>query len=132
MDESLRGRFILLTSLLVALVVVGFVLGGFYRRTARVTTLVLPVDVVVCAADEDCGQTNQIGCCPCELGGGQSAVNRGQRDLLKSFLHSACGGGVPCVGVPSCRTDLRPVCSDGRCILTEGGAGGGAPRRGNT
>jgi hypothetical protein len=117
MDSSLRLRFILLTSLFLAVIAVGLLVNAFYRETSRLTTVVLPPEITACAKDEDCGLSNMIGCCPCETGGGQGAINQGMGPQLKAFLHRACRKGVPCVNVFSCRDDLAPVCKHGRCKL---------------
>lgn len=117
MDESLRRKTIALGGLFVALVAVGLLLSGFYRNTARTRTLVIPFDVAECDEDDDCGLSNQVGCCPCEVGGGQGAVNTKKRLRLKAFLRRACRGRVSCVNVSTCRADLRPACKSDRCIL---------------
>ena len=85
MDRSLRIRFALLGGLFLTLLVLSLVLSSFYKATSRVKTLVLPPDVTSCSKDEDCGLTDQIGCCPCGSGGGQAAVNKRMRPQLKAF-----------------------------------------------
>lgn len=117
MDESLRGKAVTIVVLFVTLVAITTLLWGFYRRTARTRTLPVPFDVAACDADDDCGLTNQIGCCPCEVGGGQGAVNPHMRGLLKDFLRHACQGHTSCVAVSTCRTDLAPRCRDHQCEL---------------
>ena len=117
MDESLRRKTVLIvvTFVLLSMIMVLFV--GFYRRTARTRTLVLPFDVAACDDDSECGLVNQIGCCPCEAGGGQGAVNPHMRGLLKDFLHHACRQRTACIEVSTCRTDLEPHCRDHECVL---------------
>jgi len=117
---ELRTQAIVLTALFLAVAAVGFVLTTFYRETSSTTTLVIPADITGCESDDDCGVTGQIGCCPCEAGGGQGAVNKRMRGRLKSFLKRACGQRPACVVVAACRNDLRPVCVDGGCALTAG------------
>ncbi len=117
MDSALRLRFVLLGGLFLALIAVGLLLVSFYRETARATTVVIPADVLACDEDDDCGLANQIGCCSCEVGGGQGAVNKQMRVQLKGFLNRACRKGVSCVTVSTCRTDLRPACERKRCTL---------------
>ena len=131
---ELRTQAIVLTALFLAVAAVGFVLTTFYRETSRTTTFVIPADITGCESDDDCGVTDQIGCCPCEAGGGQGAVNKRMRVRLKGFLRRACGQRPACVMVAACRTDLRPVCADGGCTLTAGHAvassgRGGPPAR---
>ena len=117
MDESLPRKAVMIGVLFVTLATVVVLLGGFYRNTARTRTLVLPFDVAACDADDDCGLTNQIGCCPCEAGGGQGAVNPHMRSLLKDFIRHACQRRTACIEVSACRTDLQPRCRDHRCVL---------------
>ena len=117
MTDSLRVQSIVLGALFLALVVVGFVLSSFYRGTARTTTFLIPAEVFECDEDDDCGLANRISCCPCEAGGGQGAINTHMRPRLKSCLRRACGARVACVNVIFCRTDLKPVCVEGRCTL---------------
>ena len=121
MDRSLRIRFALLGGLFLTLLVLSLVLSSFYKATSRVKTLVIPPDVTSCSKDEDCGVTNQIGCCPCETSGGQAAVNKRMRPQLKAFLQGACRKRVPCVDVSACRSDLTPVCWDNVCTVTTPG-----------
>jgi len=83
--------------------------------------LTRPPDVTSCDKDEDCGPSNQVGCCPCETSGGQAAVNKRMRHRLKAFLQGACRKRVPCVDVSACRSDLAPVCRDNVCTLTTPG-----------
>ncbi len=135
MGNSLRVQAIVLGGLFLAVAAVGFVLTSFYREASRTTTLVIPGDITGCERDADCGVVDQIGCCPCEAGGGQGAVNTRMRARLKGFLRRACGHKPPCLNVATCRSDLRPVCSDGSCTLAAVGAlasegrGDPAPRR---
>jgi len=117
MDESLRRKAVTIGMLFVTLVLVMSLLGSFYHRTARTRTLILPFDVAACDDDGDCGLVNQIGCCPCEAGGGQGAVNPRMRGLLKDFLRHACQRRTACIEVSACRTDLQPRCRDHRCVL---------------
>ena len=132
---ELRTQAVALGGLFLAVAAVGFVLTSFYRETSRTTTFVIPADITACESDDDCGVVDQIGCCPCEAGGGQGAINKRMRPRLKGFLRRACGQRPACVLVRACRTDLRPVCVDGGCALTVGHAvafaGGedGAPAR---
>jgi len=121
MDRSLRIRFVLLGGLFLTLLVLSLVLSSFYKATSRVKTLVIPPDVTSCSKDEDCGLTDQIGCCPCGSGGGQAAVNKRMRPQLKAFLQGACRKRVPCVDISACRSDLTPVCWDNVCTLTTPG-----------
>ena len=121
MGDSLRMQSIVLGGLFLAVVIVGLVLGSFYRGTARTTTFLIPFDILECDEDDDCGLANQVSCCPCEAGGGQGAVNKSMRPRLKGFLQRACGGKVACVNVAFCRSDLRPACIEGRCALTDPG-----------
>ena len=117
MDESLHRKAVTIGILLVTLVVVMMLLGSFYRRTARIRTLGLPFDVAACKDDGDCGLVNQIGCCPCQAGGGQGAVNPRMRGLLKDFLRHACQGLTACIEVSACRKDLQPRCRYHQCVL---------------
>jgi hypothetical protein len=131
---ELRMQAIVLGGLFFAVAAVGFVLMTFYRETSRTTTFVIPVDISTCDSDGDCSVVDQISCCPCEVGGGQGAVNKRMRTRLKSFLRRACGHRPACVNVAACRTDLRPVCSDGSCALAPertlaSGSGHPAPPR---
>jgi hypothetical protein len=121
MDRSLRIRFVLLGGLFLTLLVLSLALSSFYKATSRVKTLVIPPDVTSCSEDEDCGLTDQIGCCPCESGGGQAAVNKRMRRQLKAFLQGACHKRVPCVDVSACRSDLTPVCRDNVCTVATPG-----------
>src|SRR5262249_55995122 len=66
MDRSLRIRFALMALLFVALFAITVTLSNFYKRTARVKTLVIPPDVTSCENDEDSGLSNQLGSCPPE------------------------------------------------------------------
>lgn len=121
MDESLLRRkavFIIVSFLLLCTTMA--LLAGFYRRTARTRTLLLPFDIASCDDDGDCGLVNQIGCCPCEAGGGQGAVNPHMRGLLKDFLRHACQGRNACVEVSTCRTDLEAHCRNHTCVLEAG------------
>ena len=117
MDEGLRSRAIMLGLAFVTLAIVALTIASFYKRTARTRTLIVPFDIAACDDDQDCGLTNQIGCCSCEIGGGQGAVNPAMREHLKGFLQRACRGRVICVTVNTCRTDLVPHCRDGQCVL---------------
>ena len=117
MGDSLRTQSVVLITLFAALLVVGFLLTSFYRETARTTTFVLPPDVTDCDEDGDCGVMEQIGCCPCDAGGGQGAINTRMRARLKGFLQRACGHKVACVDVATCRPDLEAVCAGGSCVL---------------
>jgi hypothetical protein len=121
MDRSLRIRFALMAVLFVALFAITVTLSNFYKTTARVKTLVIPPDVTSCDKDEDCGLSNQVGCCPCEAGGGQAAVNKRMRQQLKAFLEGGCRRRVPCIDVSACRNDLTPVCRDNVCAVTTSG-----------
>ena len=123
MDRSLRIRFVLLGGLFLTLLVLSLVLSSFYKATSRVKTLVLPPDVTSCSKDEDCGLTDQIGCCPCGSGGGQAAVNKRMRPQLKAFLQGACRERVPCVDIATCREDLAVACTEQQCaVIIRGGA----------
>jgi len=132
---ELRTQAIVLSGLFLVAAAVGFVLTTFYRETSRTTTIVLPADIVSCESDSDCGIVDQIGCCPCEAAGGQGAVNKQKRARLKTFLRRACGRRPACVSVATCRSDLRPLCSDGVCAstsmrtLASAGRGDPAPSR---
>ena len=117
MDESLRRKVVLIVVTFVLFGAIMGVLTGFYRRTARTRTLVLPFDVAACDDDGDCGLVNQIGCCACEAGGGQGAVNPHMRGLLKDFIRHACRERTACIEVSTCRTDLEPYCRDHECVL---------------
>jgi hypothetical protein len=117
MDSSLRLRFILLGGLLLGGVIVAILVASFYRETSRTTTLVLPAGISDCARDDDCARTDMVGCCPCEAGGGQGAVNEHMQARLEEFIRVACRKGVPCVNVHACRDDLFPACKRGRCAL---------------
>ena len=120
MDEGLRTRAIVLGSMFAVLALVALLLASFYKRTARTRTLIIPFDVAACDDDGDCGLANQIGCCSCEMGGGQGAVNPAMREHLKGFLQRACQGRVTCVMVDACRADLTARCRSGQCVLEEG------------
>jgi hypothetical protein len=122
MGDSLRVQSIVLSGLFLAVAAVGFVLTSFYRETSRTTTFVIPADITGCEHDGDCGVADQIGCCPCEAGGGQGAVNLRMRARLKGFLRRACGHRPACVNVAACRSDLRPMCVDGSCALVAASA----------
>ena len=104
-------------TLFAALIIVGYLLGSFYRETARTTTFVIPPDITDCDRDGDCGVIEQISCCPCDAGGGQGAINREMRARLRAFLQRACGGRATCVGVGACRRDLEAACVAGSCAL---------------
>jgi hypothetical protein len=117
MDESLRRKAILIVITFVLLSATMTLFAGFYRRTARTRTMTIPFDVAACDEDSDCGIVNQIGCCPCESGGGQGAVNPHMRGLLKDFINHACRQRTPCIDVSACRTDLEPHCRDHECVL---------------
>ena len=117
MDEGLRTRAIMLGSMFVVLAILALLLASFYKRTARTRTLIVPFDIAACDDDTDCGLTNQVGCCPCEMGGGQGAVNPAMREHLKGFLQRGCRGRVTCVLVDTCRADLRAHCRAGQCVL---------------
>src|SRR5262245_46144140 len=120
--SELRTQAIVLGALFVVVAAVGFVLTTFYRETSRTTTFVIPADITACETDDDCGVVDQIGCCPCEAGGGQAAVNKRMRARLKGFLRRACGQRPACVAVATCRTDLNTACVEGGCVLTPGRA----------
>lgn len=117
MDKGQKLHLALLVALLAAMVGVIVMLGQFYAQTAELTTLVVPAEILGCNTDDDCGLTNQIGCCPCEASGGQGAVNKHKRAQLKEFLRTACTDAVPCVEVNACRDDVHARCSKGRCGL---------------
>jgi len=117
MDRGQKVQLALLLSLLAAMVGIVVILGQFYKHTAELTTLVVPAEILGCHTDDDCGLANQIGCCPCEASGGQSAINKRKRSQLKAFLQTACTDAVPCVEVDSCRDDVRVRCIEGRCGL---------------
>src|SRR5205814_3985402 len=104
MGDSLRAQSVVLVTLFAALVIVGLLLSAFYRETAHTTTFVIPPDVTDCDQDGDCGVIERIGCCPCDAGGGQGAINRQMRARLEGFLRRACGQTATCVGVATCRT----------------------------
>src|SRR5262245_21381972 len=103
MADSLRIQAIVLGGHFLAVAAVGFVLTTFYRETSRTMTFVVPPDITGCETDDDCGVVDQIGCCSCELGGGQGAVNRRLRVRLKEFLRRACRHRPACVTVATCR-----------------------------
>jgi len=117
MDSDLRRRFILYGGLLLAIGAVGLLVGSFYRETSRVTTLVLSPEISACEQDSDCVVVDAIGCCTCDAGGGQGAINVRMGQRLDVFLRGACRKGVPCVRVFACRQDLHPMCRHGRCTL---------------
>ena len=125
MGDSLRMQAMLLGTLFLGVLGVGLLLMSFYRETSRTTTFVIPADVTDCDNDGDCGVVEQIGCCPCDAGGGQGAINKHMRARLKAFLRRACGHKATCVNVRTCRPDLQPVCAGGGCALTA--SGGAAP-----
>ena len=117
MDDWLRTRYFTMGGLFVVLLLLGVVLNFFNRETGRTKTFVLPPDISRCKHDSDCALSNQIGCCPCEAGGGQGAVNGRMRPRLKEFLRKACGERATCLALVTCRDDLRPVCRAKRCTL---------------
>ena len=77
----------------------------------------LPAEIVACAADTDCVVVDRIGCCTCQTGGAQWAVNATQADTLRRFLKHSCKNRPACLQIDACRRDLRAVCRTATCAV---------------
>jgi len=113
----MRHRVFIVAALLSSAVLVTLGVRSFHRETARTRPVVLPFEVFWCAKDEDCSVVEQIGCCPCDQGGGQAAVTRWRRDDLRRFLKRACDRDEVCVQVDVCCDGVRARCIKRRCTL---------------
>jgi hypothetical protein len=83
-------------------------------RTKRIA---LPSEISACATDDDCVVVDRIGCCTCQTGGGQWAVNATQTDPLRRFLKHNCKHQPACLQIDACRRDLRATCRGSTCIV---------------
>jgi hypothetical protein len=94
-------------------------LYSFHQGTASSKPVVLPYEIFWCGEDAHCVVVDQIGCCSCEQGGAQAAINSSKRDELRRFLKSACRPRETqvCVQMDLCRDDFEAVCVDRRCKL---------------
>lgn len=107
-------------ALLASAGLVGIGMVSFYDQTAKVRPVVPPFDIFWCEKNEDCVIVDRIGCCECEGGGAQGAINKWHTDDLRLFLKSACRPAPVCVQIDLCRHDLAPLCDDHRCQVVTG------------
>lgn len=89
-------------------------------QTASPTPTPNPTCVAVagltdCQGDSDCVVVDRIGCCPCNMGGQQGAINQGKGAQLFSQLEACCM--VACPAVVLCESNLVAVCQHGTCML---------------
>src|SRR5512134_102659 len=99
----MSNRIAIVVALVVTAAMVVLGLMSFHEGTAKTRPVVPPFDVFWCEKDADCAKVDRIGCCPCEQGGGQTAVNQWRLDDLRRFLKQACRPGQVCVQVDLCR-----------------------------
>ncbi|MFH0808830.1 MAG: hypothetical protein V1888_04425 [archaeon] len=97
---------------LVGLVVVGILLVvGFFWFVGEKGRD--EVDEVFCEIDDDCVKV-QVGCCPCNMGGAESCVNR-EFELGYSDALSECSATTICAAVFSCEIESCG-CVEGVCV----------------
>ena len=84
---------------------------------ARARRVALPVELSTCTADANCLLVDRIGCCSCQTGGAQWAINATQTDTLRLFLKHTCKNQPACLQIDVCRGDLVAACRDGRCAV---------------
>ena len=94
-------------------------ISTFKKGTARSRPIVPPYDVFWCAENDDCIVIDQIGCCPCEQGGGQAAITAWHKDDLRRFIKKACRpwDKQVCMQVDTCDKHVESICKDRRCRL---------------
>jgi hypothetical protein len=109
------------TATVVAVVLsAAFVAAAFWAtetggpRTYRVQ---LPAELGRCGTDADCVVVDRIGCCACQTGGAQWAVNANEQDALRRFIKRTCRRQRACIQIETCRRDLAARCDDGACAL---------------
>lgn len=109
----------LLLALVTSCTLVFLGLATFKKETVRSRPVVVPYDIFWCAEDDDCIVADQVGCCPCEQGGGQAAITAWHKDDLRRFVKKACRpwDKQVCVQVDTCNKNLKPVCEKRRCRL---------------
>ena len=109
----------LVIALLMSAALVALGLFNFHEDTASSRPVVVPYDFFWCSEDTHCGIVDKIGCCSCEQGGAQAAVNVSHRDDLRRFLKSACRphGQQVCVQMDLCHDEFEARCVGRRCTL---------------
>ncbi len=78
-------------------------------------TCVAVAGLTDCQADSDCIVVDRIGCCPCNMGGQQGAINQGKEAEFFSQLEACCS--VVCPAVVLCESNLVAACQHGTCNL---------------
>ncbi len=87
-------------------------------RTEPVKTGSAPPDepeTFACKADADC-KLVPGGCCPCEMGGTQVAINAAFANAWGEYFSRYCGG-IACPAVYSCKTGEKAACVGGKCEI---------------
>jgi hypothetical protein len=69
-----------------------------------------------CETDDECIVVSGTGCCTCQMGGEQEAINRDHEIALAGRL-AACCDDISCLAVYQCETGLNARCAAGTCIL---------------
>ncbi len=102
---------------------VGVAMFTFHEETVSSRPAVIPYDFFWCAEDDHCVVVDKIGCCSCEQGGAQVAVNSWHRDDLRRFLKKACRphDKQVCIQMDLCRDEFIARCVERRCRLVVAG-----------
>ena len=119
-DKTRTSRVLpLVIALLISVALVSLGLFSFHEDTASSRPVVVSYDYFWCSEDAHCVIVDKIGCCSCEQGGGQAAVNAWHRDDLRRFLKTACRPHKKqvCVQMDLCRDEFEARCIDRRCQL---------------
>ena len=114
-----KREIFLVTALIVSATLVFVGLYTFEEETVRSRRVVPPYDIFWCAEDADCMVVDQAGCCPCEEGGGQTAITRWHKDDLRRFVKKACRpwDKQVCVQIDTCSERTEARCEKRRCRL---------------
>ena len=83
----------------------------------HVRHVALSAELGACTSDADCVLVDRIGCCTCQTGGAQWAINATQTDALRLFLKHTCKNQPACLQIDACRQDLVATCRDAQCAI---------------
>ncbi len=75
------------------------------------------IDFKECSVDSDCFLVNE-GCCPCNSGGTQIAINKLYTDEWEEKLN--CSEDVACIMMYNCKPNISPACVSGKCVVKGG------------
>ena len=112
--KNSRSLFKITLIILGVLIVLGFVVYetiDVIPKLPKNTNLQLPEQWKVCQQDSDCAET-QEGCCSCNNGGKQTAINKKYLKQWENVLKNRCD--VDCPSVFVCRKG-KSVCRNNRC-----------------